>query len=97
MDANTSSYEEKQKAIVSLMFLTEKQDGSIKAQACADGQKLRAHIEKINSASPMVMSESIFTTAAIDAKEEREVAIFDLLGYYIHKMMRRWSYKQETC
>ena len=33
----TLTYEEKRKAIASLMFLTEKWDGSIKAGACADG------------------------------------------------------------
>ena len=36
---NKLTEEENQKAIASLMFLTEKQDRTIKAYACADGQK----------------------------------------------------------
>ena len=60
------------KAIASLMFLTKKQDGTIKARATADGCKQHKYMEKIKSASPTVMIESIFTTVAIDVKEERK-------------------------
>ena len=34
--------------------------------------------------SPTVMTESIFTTATIDAKEGHDVAIFDLSGAFLH-------------
>ena len=37
IDASLLSEEEKKKAIVSLIFLTEKRDGTIKARQCADG------------------------------------------------------------
>jgi hypothetical protein len=33
------TYDEKKKALLSLMFLKEKRDSSIKAQMCADGCK----------------------------------------------------------
>ena len=39
IDPDKLTNEEKEKAIASLMFLTEKQDGTIKARACADGCK----------------------------------------------------------
>ena len=66
------------------MFLTEKQDGSIKACACADGKKQCEYIAKGDTASPTAMMESIFITAAIDAKEGWDVAIMDLPGAFQH-------------
>ena len=50
VQANKLTYDEKQKAIASLMFLTQKRDDSIKAQACADGQEQRAYTKKIDAA-----------------------------------------------
>ena len=66
------------------MFLTEKCDGSIKASACADGQKQQEYTEKTEMASPTAMMESIFITTEIDAKEQWDVAIMDLPGAFIH-------------
>ena len=37
----------------------------------------REHMDKIETASPMMMIELIFSTAAIDAREGRVVAIMD--------------------
>ena len=66
------------------MFLTEKRDGSIKARVCADGRKLCESTDKHDAASPTVMLECIFITAAIDAMGERNVAIMDLPGAFLH-------------
>ncbi len=57
------------KALASLIFLKEKLNGDIKARSCANGSKQREHIAKEEAAVPMVALESLFITAAIDAKE----------------------------
>ena len=67
INANTLTYDEKQKVIASFMFFIKKCDGSIKAST--DERKQHAYTEKMETASPMVMTESILTTAAINAKE----------------------------
>ena len=60
------SQTKKSEAISSLMFLMENWDGTINAHACADGKKQQ--------------DESIFITAAIEAKEERDMSVMDLPG-----------------
>ena len=52
--------------------------------ACADGQKQCKYIEKVDTASPTAMIESIFITATIDMKEEQDVAIMDMPGAFLH-------------
>ena len=71
------------------MFLTEKQDGFIKAHACADGQKQQEYTEKMDTTSPTVMTESIFTMATIEAKEGWDNVIFDLPGAFLHEKRMR--------
>ena len=61
-----------------------KKDGLIKAQAFTDGRKQRACAETTETPSPIVITESIFTTAPIDAKEGRDVTIFVLPGAFLH-------------
>ena len=52
----------------SLIFLTKKRDGRIKARTCADGSTQRAYISKEDATSPTVMTESILLTATIEAQ-----------------------------
>ena len=60
--------EENQKATSSLIFLTEKRDGTIKVRACANVGTQRSYINKEEAASPTVSTEALLTTAVIDAK-----------------------------
>ena len=66
------TWEEKQNAIASLMFLTKKIDEFIRAWACGDCQKQQTYTEKTETALPTIMTESIFITAAIDTKKGRD-------------------------
>ena len=84
MDGNKLTKKEKSSARSSLMFLTEKMDGAIKARACADGSKQQEYMTKEEVAAPTVMLEPIFVTAAIDAKEGRDIAVMDLPGAFLH-------------
>ena len=61
--------EQRREALAYLMFLRQKRCGTIKAQGCADGRKQRDKIMKQESASPTVATESVFTTAVVDAHE----------------------------
>ena len=60
--------------------MTEKQDGTIKARQCADGQMQRDYIDKEEAASPM----AVLLTCIIDAKKGREVAVVDLPRAFSH-------------
>ncbi len=64
----------KRRKLTSLMFLTEKCSGEIKARACANGGIQRTHIAKDKATAPTVTSEAIFIQGTIFAHEGRDVA-----------------------
>ena len=81
------SREDKREALESTIFLKEKRDGRLKARACADGRKQRGEIAKEDAASPTVSLEAALTTATIDAKEGRDVAVVDIPNAFIQTKM----------
>ena len=60
------------------MFLTEKQDGKIKAIKCADGSKQHETIKKEDAASTTLTLYGIIITQAIEAQDRRDVATIGL-------------------
>jgi hypothetical protein len=70
--ANKLSDEDKFKALTSLIFLREKQDGNVKARLCANGSVQRKHAAKEEAVAPTVALDSVFVTATIDAKEKKK-------------------------
>eukprot|EP00956_Cyclotella_meneghiniana_P038953 scaffold162906_cov46-Cyclotella_meneghiniana.AAC.1 len=76
--------EQKKQALASLIFITEKRCGRIKARACANGSTQRDYIPKETTASPTVMNDSVMITSAVDAHEEREVVTLDIPGAFLH-------------
>ena len=74
---------EKKRALEALMFLTEKRDGSIKGRMVANGSTTREWHTKEDAASPTASLEAIFLTAAIDAKENRDVMTADIPNAFI--------------
>ena len=74
---------EKAKALESLIFLVEKKDGRIKARHCANGSKQRQWINPEEAASPTVMTDSVLLTAGIEARENRDVATWDMPNAFI--------------
>ena len=66
---NDLTWNDKKKALASLIFLKEKQDKSVKARMCADGPKQRDDWTKQQSTSPTIATESVFITTVIDAYE----------------------------
>jgi len=70
-----------------LMFLTQKQCGRVKGRGCANGRRQRIYKSKDETASPTVMTESLFLSAAIDALEGRHVVTVDLPGAFMQTNM----------
>ena len=82
-NANTLSRDERRNALTSLMFLTEKRSGEVKARACANGSVQRTHIAKDEAAAPTVSPDAIFVQATIYAHEHRDVATCDIPGAFL--------------
>ena len=76
--------EQKQQALASLIFITEKRCGKIKTRACVNGSTQRDYIPKEATASPTVMNDSVQITSAIDAHENRVVVSCDIPGAFLH-------------
>ena len=67
----------------SLIFLTEKKDGRIKAQTCANGSTQREYTDQDEAASPTAMTESHLITAVLDAKQGRDIMTADILNAFV--------------
>ena len=67
----------------SLIFLTEKRDGRLKAQTCANGSTQRTYTAREEAASPTAMTESHIITAIIDAKQNRDVMTADIPNAFV--------------
>ena len=76
------------------MNTVEKQDGSVKVWAVADGSKERTlpGYKKEDGASPTVSTDSIMITAAIDAHEWRNFATIDIPGAFLHAFNNKETY-----
>ena len=75
--------DERKKAMESLIFLTEKRDGRLKARTVANGSVQRKWMEREDTASPTTALESVLLSATIDAKEGRDVATVDIPNAFI--------------
>ncbi len=82
-DIRSLTREDRRNALSSLMFLTEKRTGAVKARACANGSVQRSHIAKEEAAAPTVSSDAIFVQATIFAHEKRDVATCDIPGAFL--------------
>jgi hypothetical protein len=77
--------EQKHQTLESLIFLTKKKCGRIKARACANGSKQRSYIAKENVISPTVATDSVFITSAIEAYQRRcRMMTMDIPGAFLH-------------
>ncbi len=76
--------DDKKKVLLSLIFLRQKKNGTVKVRSCANGNPQREHIAKEEAAAPTVVLDSVFLTSTIDAKENREVVTIDIPGAFLH-------------
>ena len=84
---NKISFDDKQNALDSLIFIKEKENGDLKGRACADGRKQRGKIDETETTSPTVSLESVLLTAVIEAKEGRDVAVLDIPNAFVQTDM----------
>ena len=89
IDVKTLTESERRKAVESLIFLTEKKDGTVKARQCANGKPQRQWMNKEESSSPTVSTESTFLTGVIEAEERRDIATCDIPNAFIQTEMER--------
>jgi hypothetical protein len=83
VNPNQLTREERRNALSSLMFLTEKRTGEIKARQCANGSVQRKHIAKDEATAPTVTTEAIFVQSTVYAHENRDVATCDIPGAFL--------------
>ena len=84
MDASTMTKDERAADLVaSVLFITEKHNGDIKARQCVDGRKQCGTIENEDVASPTVSLERIMLTVAIEAYERCHISMIDLPGAFL--------------
>ena len=56
----------------------------MKSQVCTDDRKQQDEMNREDMASPTDMARSVLITSGIDAEKEREVAVVDLPGAFLH-------------
>ena len=78
---------QRRKALESLLFLEEKKIGAIKGRMCADDSKQRMDFAKGEATLPTVTTDAVIITSAIDAHENRDVAVIDFQEL---SCMQRW-------
>eukprot|EP00957_Ditylum_brightwellii_P009612 724568-Ditylum_brightwellii.AAC.1 len=81
------THEQKKIALNSLMFITKKGCGRVKARQCMNGCKQRNMYSKEEAASPMVSTKAILLISIIDAKEGQDVATTDIPVAYLNADM----------
>ena len=77
--------EDKTKTLEAVNLIAQKRCGKIKGRTCANGARQRRFVNDDDSfASPAASLEAILTTLMIDAYDERDLAIADVPGAYLH-------------
>ena len=84
---NSLSPNQRKGALRAISLIKEQRDGRIKGRTVADGRPQRKYKSPEDIYSPTVSTEGIFLSLAIDAKENRHVAVCDVEGAYLHSDM----------
>jgi hypothetical protein len=78
-----------QRVLESHMFLKEIRDGSLKGRTVAGGNKQRDYISKEDASLPTGATEAMLLSCIIDAKEERDVTVINILNTFFRDVSRR--------
>ena len=84
---NELSDKQKKTILESHIFMKQKRTGEIKGRTVAGGNKQRGYIDKEESSSPTVATESVILTSVVDAKEERRVTVIDVPNAFIQTVV----------
>eukprot|EP00957_Ditylum_brightwellii_P065572 4973569-Ditylum_brightwellii.AAC.1 len=77
----------------SLIFLTEKRDGAIKARACANGSTHQSYISKEEATSPTAAIEAVLLTGVIEAKQTHNIITMDTPTAFVQTVIPAQKYK----
>ena len=77
------THTQRQTVLYSRMFIKYKRDGAIKVRSVAGGNKQRDYISKEYASSPTVATKAVLLSCIIDAEEERDVAVINILSTFI--------------
>ena len=78
---------QKQTILESHIIMKQKRTGEIKGRTVAGGNKQRGYVDKEESSSPTVATESVILTSIIDAEEGRETAVIDIPNAFIQTVV----------
>jgi hypothetical protein len=79
--------ERRKQILESHVFVKKKRTGQIKARKVTGGNKQRDFISKENASSPTVAMESVLLTSLVDAQENCDIAIVDILNAFIQMVV----------
>ena len=85
---NELSNKEKKMALNLLVIIKEKRSGKIKGRVVADGSKQISTVPREDAASPTIQLERLFMYLLIDAKENRDIVVSDVVGEYLLAEMK---------
>ena len=87
VDASKLSRKQKRMALRAINVIKEKRCGTLKGRTVADGSVQRDLYSKAETASPTISNDALMLTMMVDAWENRDVAIADVDGAYLHADM----------
>ena len=74
---------ERKRAQHAIMLITKKRSGEIKGRAVFNGKNTRDWLSQEDTTSPTTMTEGLFITGVINAKEERNMMTTDVPNAFI--------------
>jgi len=87
LDPDSLSHAQKCNALRAVNLIKIKRDGTCKGRTCADGITQRSYVPRDEASSPTLSLEALMAIHLINAYEERDTAIFDVPGAYLHAKM----------
>jgi len=81
--ANELTREQKDEALRAINHITKKRDGCIKGRTVADGSVQKDLCEKSQTASPTVSTDALLISLIVDAHEQRDVAVTDVVAEFL--------------
>jgi hypothetical protein len=83
-------------AMESLIFITKKKDGRIKARACTNGSTQHEYTKCNEAASATALTESHLITAVIDAKQGRNIMTADISNAFVQTEIENKANSNQT-
>ena len=87
---NDLTKEQKRRALRAINLIKEKRNGVLKGRTVADGRAQIDYVPKEEATSPALGHETYIVTAVIDAREGRDVELFDVPGAYLHAIFDKF-------